>query len=119
MPQPGPPRTFAVALLVALPLAVPSAWLVVHSGSRVAELRETLAQTESAGQDASAAVGRLEPHAVEDQLAAFDRRRAVARELVRARRNRVIGVIGVAAAALAFGAVTVARRISAELQGDG
>jgi hypothetical protein len=119
MPQPGPPRTFAVALLVALPLAVPSAWFAFASGTRVAELRRTLTQAESAGQDASAAVGRLEPHAVEVQLAAFDHRRAIARELVRARRNRVIGAIGVAAAALAFAAVTVARRISAELESDG
>jgi len=49
---------------------------------------------------------------------AFDRRRALALDLAAARRDRLLGVLGVAAAGLAGAALSVLSRISAEIEED-
>lgn len=107
----------AKALLVAVPLALGSGTLLAWSGARIGALRAELAGTEQAGRDASAAVSRLEAGSIDAELLAFDRRRTVAAELARARRNRVLGVVGLAAAALALAGITVVSRIAAEIAG--
>jgi hypothetical protein len=101
-----PTKSLAAALL----LAVASGWVVWSSTRDIAALRPQLAATETAGAEAGAAFAQLEAAAVDRQLAALDRRREVSARLARARRDRVLGALGlVAAALLAAGALAIAR----------
>jgi lactam utilization protein B len=54
----------------------------------------------------------------ERQRELLDRRRAAAVALAVARRDRLLGVLLIAGAALAFVAVSVAQRVAAELEAD-
>jgi hypothetical protein len=114
MPHPGSPRTLLVAILVAAPMALASGAVLARSGARVRDLREALTRAERAGDAAAAAVARLEPRAVEAQLAAFDRRREAFADLARERRNRLLGVVGLVAAALAFAGVVLVAGLASD-----
>ncbi len=114
MPHPRPQRTLLVALLVAAPFLLASTAVLARSGPRVQALRTGVAAAERAAEAASAAIARLEPHAVESQLAAFDQRRALFAELARERRNRLFAFAGLVLAVLAFAGVILVSGVASE-----
>jgi hypothetical protein len=106
-----------LALLCAIALS--GTGVAVRSTFRVRALEAELAATASAGQAAGASfVETLQGEHAERQRLAFDRRREVALALASARRDRLLGALAVAAAALAFAALRVMGRIAAEVAED-
>ena len=107
------------ALLAALPLALAGGWLVHASTVRVGSLRVELAQLDAQGrQEGDSFVRTLQGVHAERQLEILSRRRDTALELATARRNRLLGVILVIFAALAFAFVRAAQRVAAEVEED-
>jgi hypothetical protein len=107
------------ALLVALPLALGGASLLYAANGRVAVLRADVAELETASRREGASfVETLQGAHAERQRELLDRRRAAAVELAVARRDRLLGVLLIAGAALAYVAVRVAQRVATELEAD-
>ena len=113
-------RMFPVkALLVALPLALGGAWLLHAASGRVVARRAEVAELDAASrQEGASFVETLQGAHAERQRELLDRRRHAAVELAVARRDRLLGVLLIVAAALAFVAVRVAQRVAAELEAD-
>ncbi len=110
------PRTIT---LLCLPVALIGAGAAVHATLRVGALDrefEELAATAKAEGDSFLAT--LKGEHAERQRIAFARRREVALSLAAARRDRLLGVLGVAAAGLLAGALFVMGRIAAEIEED-
>lgn len=106
-------------LLVTLPLALGSLGAVAHGTIRVRELERELSALAHQGKAAGDSfVETLRGEHAERQRVAFDRRRELAFELAAARRNRLLGFLGVAAAGLLGAALSVMSRISAEIEED-
>lgn len=104
-------------LLCALALA--GVAVTVRGTLRVRALEVELAATATAGQAAGASfVETLRGEHAERQRIAFDRRREVALALAAARRDRLLGALLIAAAALALAALRVMNRIAAEIAED-
>jgi hypothetical protein len=104
------------ALLVSLPVALASGWALASASSRLEGLRAEMARLEEAGRaEGESFVKTLEGAHAERQLEHFDRRRHLALEQARARRDQLLGVLGLVAAALLFAATRVIRRIGAEV----
>jgi hypothetical protein len=102
-----------------LAVALAGLGLAIHAGARVHRLEAELAATGRAGREAGASfVETLQGEHAERQRLAFDRRRAVALELAAARRDRLLGVVGVVAAALAATGLLTLARIAAEVEED-
>ena len=105
------------AVLIAAPLALASAGVAVHANGRVASLRREVAEAGRAQREArDAYVTTLRSGDVERQLAAFDRERELTVDLARARRDRVLGVLGVLGAAIVAAGVTFAQRVAREIE---
>ena len=104
------------ALLVSLPVALAGGWALASASARLEELRAEMARLEAAGRaEGESFVRTLEGAHAERQLEHFDRRRALALEQARARRDQVLGVLGLVAAALLFAGARAVRRIGAEV----
>jgi hypothetical protein len=108
-----------ILAFLCLPLAVAGIGLAVHAGTRVHALEVELAETARAGREAGQSfVETLRGEHAERQRIAFDRRRVVALELAAARRDRLLGVLGAAGAALLAGGLVLLGRIAAEVEAD-
>ena len=106
-------------LLVTVPIALGGLGAGLHGTFRVNALEGELAALAREGRAAGASfVETLQGEHAERQRAAYDRRRVLAIELARARRNRLLGFLAVAAAGLAGAALSVMSRISAEVEED-
>jgi hypothetical protein len=106
-------------LLLCGPLAAGGLALAVHATSRVNRLDRDLAAVAIEGRAAGASfVATLQGEHAERQRLAFDRRRDLTLRLAAARRDRLLGLLGVAAAGLVGGALGVMARISAEIEED-
>jgi hypothetical protein len=111
--------TRAKILMICIPVAVAGLAFGVRATFRVNALQRELAALASEGQSAGASfVETLQGDWAERQRVAFDRRRGIALDLAAARRDRLLGVVAVAAAGLAGAALTVLSRISAEIEED-
>jgi hypothetical protein len=107
------------ALLAALPLALAGGWLVHASTAHIGSLGVELAQLDAQGrQEGDSFVRTLQGAHAERQLEILSRRRDTALDLATARRNRLLGVILVIFAVLAFAFVRAAQRIAAEVEED-
>jgi hypothetical protein len=106
-------------ILLLCALALLGAGVAVRSTMRLRALEKELAATATAGQAAGASfVETLRGEHAERQRMAFDRRREVALDLAAARRDRLLGALAVAAAALGLAALRVMARIAAEIAED-
>jgi len=107
------------AAIVFVPIAVAGAWAVVDATREIDGLKEELAQQEETGRSEGASfVETLQGSHAERQFKAFDRRREIAVQLTRQRRNLFVGLFAVAFAGLGLATATVLRRIAAELEED-
>jgi hypothetical protein len=105
--------------LVCLPVALAGAGVAGYSTVRVRGLERGLAEAASASRAAGASfVATLRGEHAERQQLAFERRRALAHELAAARRDRLLGLAGIAGAALAAATLRVLSRIAAEVEED-
>ncbi|HEY7725560.1 MAG TPA: hypothetical protein VH880_09510 [Anaeromyxobacteraceae bacterium] len=105
------------ALLLSLPVALLGGWAAASGAGRIAEIRSEMARLEVAGRSAGESfVKTFEGAQAERQLEAYDRRRALALELARARRDEILGLLGVGAAALLHVGLSLMRRIAAEVE---
>jgi hypothetical protein len=107
------------AAVVLLPVAIAGAWAVVDATGQIDALKEELAREEETGRSEGASfVETLQGSHAERQFKAFDRRREIAVQLTRLRRNRFVGLFAVAFAGLGLATATVLRRIATELEED-
>jgi hypothetical protein len=107
------------AAIVFVPIAVAGAWAVVDATGEIDALKEDLARQEETGRSEGASfVETLQGSHAERQFKAFDRRREVAVQLTRHRRNRFLGLFAIAFACLGLATAFVLRRIAAELEED-
>jgi len=105
------------AVLVSLPVALAGGWAVVSGGVRIDGLRREMARLEAAGRaEGESYLKTLEGAHADRQLEVFDRRRELALDLARARRDQLLGVLGLVAAALLYAGVVVVRRIAREVE---
>lgn len=106
-------------LLLCVPVAAGGLALSLHATFRVNRLEVELATLATEGRAAGASfVETLQGEHAERQRALFDRRRDLALELAAARRDRLLGFLGVAGAGLGGAALSVMSRISAEVEED-
>lgn len=104
------------ALLVSLPVAFASGWALANASARLEALRGEMARLEAAGRaEGESFVRTLEGAHAERQLEHFDRRRLLALDQARARRDQLLGFLGLVGAALLFAGVRAFRRIGAEV----
>ncbi len=105
--------------LLCLPLALAGAGVAAHATFRVradeAELAALAAEGRSAGESF---VSTLQGEHAERQQAAFERRREVAVRIAAARRDRILGVLGAAAAGVLALGLSALARISREIEAD-
>jgi hypothetical protein len=106
-----------IVLLCAVALG--GAAVVARASVRVRAIGAELRAVTTAGDAAGASfVETLRGEHAERQQLAFDRRRALALELAAARRDRLLGALAVAGAALGGAAARALGRISAEIDED-
>jgi len=104
------------AVLVALPVALAGGWGVASGSARLASVRQEMSRLEAASRAAGESfVKTLQGSHADRQLEALDRRRALALDLARARRDQMLGVLGLVAAGLVLAGAALARRIAAEV----
>ncbi len=107
-----------IALLCG-PVALLGVALAVHATVRVQDGERELAALAVAGEaEGQSFVATLRGEHAERQQLAFDRRRALALSLAAARRDRLLGILVLAAAGLGAGALSVMARIAAEVEED-
>ena len=110
------PRTLT---LLCLPIAALGAGVAVHATVRIRGLERDLdALAATAKAEGASFSATLRGEHAERQRVAFVHRREVALALAAARRDRLLGVLGVSAAALLAGALKVMSRIAAEIEDD-
>ncbi|HUL60461.1 MAG TPA: hypothetical protein VLU43_14360 [Anaeromyxobacteraceae bacterium] len=105
--------------LLCLPIAAIGAGVAVHATLRIRALEgelEALAATAKA--EGESFLATLQGEHAERQRVAFVRRREVALSLASARRDRLLGALGVGAAGLVASALSVMSRIAAEIEED-
>jgi hypothetical protein len=106
-------------LILTAPFALGGLGVAIHSTWRVNALERDLSAVATEGRAAGASfVQTLQGEHAERQQAAFERRRLLAIELARARRNRLLGALGVGAAGLVAAALSVMSRIAADIEED-
>jgi hypothetical protein len=105
--------------LLCLPVALAGVGVAVHATRRVRALEQDLSALATTGQvEGRSFVETLRGEHAERQRLAFERRRGVALELARARRDRLLGLLAVGASGLAAAALQVMSRIAAEVEAD-
>jgi len=106
----------AKALLVSLPVALAGAWALGSGTMRVEELRREMSRLDAAGRaEGESFLKTFEGAHADRQLQHFDARRRLALEQARARRDQLLGLLGLVAAALLLAGVTIVGRIGAEV----
>ncbi|HYG66214.1 MAG TPA: hypothetical protein VD838_01095 [Anaeromyxobacteraceae bacterium] len=105
--------------LLCLPLAIVGLAAAVHATLRVERHERELAALAEAGRAEGASfVETLRGAHAERQRLAYDKRRELALALAAARRDRLLGVMGVAGAGVLLSALLVLRRIGREIEED-
>jgi hypothetical protein len=106
-------------VIVTAPIALGGLGVAAWQTFRVNSLERELAALATEGKAAGASfVETLQGDFAERQRAAYDRRRTIAIDLATARRNRLLGVLGVGAAGLVGAALSVMSRIAADIEED-
>ncbi len=106
-------------LAITAPIAALGLAVALHGTMRVNARTEALSRARAESDAAAASfVKTLQGEHAERQRLAFDRRRALALALAAARRDRMLGVLVSAAAALAAGGLAAFSRIAAEIEED-
>ncbi len=104
------------AFLVALPVALAGVWGLWSGAGRASALRAEMTQLREAGRsEGESYLQTLQGAHAERQLEHFDRRRALALDLARARRDELLGFLGLVASVLVLLAFSVARRVGREI----
>jgi hypothetical protein len=110
------PRTIT---LLCLPVALAGLGVAAHATVRIRALDRELSALAAAGKaEGDSFIATLRGEHAERMQAAFDRRRVVALSLAGARRDRLLGALGAAAAGLVAGALQVMSRIASEIEED-
>ncbi len=105
--------------LLCVPIALVGLGVAVYASVRVARGERQLAELAAAGREAGQSfVETLQGEHVERQILTYDERRAVALSLAAARRDQLLGVLGVVAAALLAAGLLVLSRIASEVEED-
>jgi hypothetical protein len=105
--------------LLCLPIALAGLGVAAHATLRVREGERQLAALAVEGKAAGDSfVETLQGEHAERQWLTYDRRREVALDLAAARRDRLLGILATAAAALFAGALSVLSRIATEVEED-
>src|SRR5512142_2510068 len=105
--------------LLCVPIALVGLGVAVYASVRVAAGERRLAELAAAGREAGESyVETLQGEHVERQILAYDQRRAVALSLAAARRDQLLGVLVIVAAALLAAGLLVMARIAAEVEED-
>jgi hypothetical protein len=109
----------AKVLLVVVPIALGGGYLVLDTTRHIGRVSDELVHQEAKvrAEGASFVATLHGEHAAREMLA-LDRRRELALELTRLRRNRFLGLFALAVAALGVAAAMVFRRISREIEED-
>jgi hypothetical protein len=106
-------------LIVTAPIALGGLGVAAWQTFRVNALERELSALGTEGKAAGASfVQTLQGDFAERQRAAYDRRREIAIDLATARRNRLLGILGVGAAGLVGAALSVMSRIAADIEED-
>jgi hypothetical protein len=106
-------------LIVTAPIALGGLGVAAWATVRMNALERELAALATEGRAAGASfVQTLQGDFAERQQAAYDRRRELAIDLATARRNRLLGILGVGAAGLVGAALSVMSRIAADIEED-
>jgi hypothetical protein len=107
------------ALILALPVALAGGWMLRVSTGRIEALRADLVRLDSEGRvEGESFLRTLQGSHAERQLDILSRRRIAAIALAAARRDRLLGGMVVAFAALLFVFLRAAQRIAGELAED-
>jgi len=105
--------------LLCVPIALFGLAVAGHATVRVHEGERRLAELAAAGRAAGESfVETLRGEQAERQWLAYDERRAVALALAKARRDRLLGILAAAGAALAAVGLSALSRIAAEVEED-
>jgi hypothetical protein len=105
--------------LLCVPIALVGLGVAVYASVRVARGERQLAELAAAGREAGQSfVETLQGEHVERQILTYDQRRAVALSLAAARRDQLLGVLAVVAAALLAAGLLVLSRIASEVEED-
>ncbi len=105
--------------MLCAPVAAAGLALSTHATFRVNALERELAETARTSRSAGASFVRtLRGTHAERQRLAFERRRRVALDLAAARRDRLLGLLVVAAAGLGGAALSVMSKIATEIEED-
>jgi hypothetical protein len=105
--------------LVCVPVALAGLAVAAHASWRLTGHERELAALAEAGQASGRSfVATLRGEHAERQQMTFDRRRVLALSLAAARRDRLVGLLLLAAAGLGAAALTVLSRIAAEIEDD-
>jgi len=105
------------AVLLSLPVALAGGWAVASGAVRIEGLRGEMSRLEAAGRaEGESFMKTLEEAHADRQLEVFDRRRELALDLARARRDQLLGILGLVASALLYAGAVVARRIAREVE---
>jgi hypothetical protein len=105
------------AVLLSLAVALAGCWALVGAGARLEAGRREMAELRAAGRaEGESFLKTLEGRHAERQLQHFDRQRALAVDLARARRDQLLGLLGLVAAVLVLAAGAVIHRIGAEIR---
>jgi hypothetical protein len=107
------------ALITAVPLALCGGWIIHTSTGRVGALREELQALDAQSrQEGDSFVRTLRGEHAERELRTLTRRHDVAVALAAARRDRLLGLVLVLFAALAYVFVRTLQRFTASLEQD-
>lgn len=111
--------TRARIALLCVPIALVGLGVAVYASVRVADGERRLAELAAEGREAGQSfVDTLQGEHVERQILTYDQRRATALSLAAARRDRLLGLLAVAGAALLAAGLLAMSRIAAELEED-
>ncbi|MBI5070137.1 MAG: hypothetical protein HZB56_18025 [Deltaproteobacteria bacterium] len=101
---------------MSLPVALAGAWALASGTMRVEELRREMSRIDAAGRaEGESFLKTFEGAHADKQLQHFDERRRLALEQARARRDQLLGVLGLVASALLLAGITIVGRIGAEV----
>lgn len=101
---------------MSLPVALAGAWALASGTMRVEELRREMTRLDAAGRaEGESFLKTFEGAHADRQLQHFDARRRLALDQARARRDQMLGVLGLIGAALLFAGVTIVGRIGSEV----
>jgi hypothetical protein len=106
-------------IILFLPFALIGGWVVFDSSRTILKTERELARLEEVGNAQGASFVRtLQGSHATRQMATYDQRRKLARELANANRNRFFGVLAIILGGLVVLARSLLRRIASEVEED-